>query len=240
MRHLILAVLSLGLGLGGLGCAGDTSSPVPGSAGTQATKAPPFAEGQGQAAGDTEAYAAGPYGLATGSVIANFKFLGFPNEQADKGQNGLQTIQLADFYNPTGDGKYPEGSPFGAGTPKPKALVIDVASVWCGPCNEEAKNVLPGLHLKYKPRGGEFLLQLADGPTPGTAAIPSNLFNWTSKYKVDYPGTLDPSYKLNPLFTQDAFPQNFMIDTKTMKIVRVVAGVPDPTYWTKFETLLNP
>lgn len=259
MRHLILAVLNLGLGLGGLGCGSDTASgPSSGSSNPTPTPTPTFAEGQGQAPSETEAYAPGPYGLSKGSVIANYMFEGCRN-QADCAAKSLQVIQLADFYNPTGTDKYADGSAYGAGTPKPRALLIDTASVWCPPCNDEAHYVLPGLYAKYKPRGGEFLLQLADGPTPGKPALPNNLYAWTKKYKVEHPGTIDPSSKLNPLFADDAFPQNFIIDTKTMRVVDIFVGNPDPdptkygpdaasqaafgkvkAFWAKYESFLNP
>ena len=146
---------------------------------------------------------------------------------------------MADFYNPTGDGIYEEGTEK-AGTPKPKALLIDVASVWCAPCNNEAKNILPGLYTKYKPQGGEFLLQLADGPTGGVPATSKSLFNWTQKYDVDYPGTIDPAAKLMALSEADAFPTNFIINTRTMMIVDVIAGSPEPgsSFFKTFEKVL--
>lgn len=199
-------------------------------------------------------YAPGPYGISKGSTIDNYKFLGFPNSMLNR--EDMKPIQLADFYNPhahdpnyapadaaTDDRLFPPGSPHNVGdvqSPKPKVLLIDVSSSWCPPCQEEAKNVLPGRYLKYKPRGGEFLLQLADGPEPGTAAEPYDLKVWTKKYKIDYPSTIDPSYKLSALFDADAFPANLLIDTTTMKIVDVVAGEPDAKFWSKYEALLDP
>lgn len=229
------------------------------SAGDGSKHAPDFQPGQGQAANGTAAYAPGPYGISKGSIIANYEFIGFANAKAFNG--GMQAIQLADFYNPhANDPSYvpAEGQPddrfFAPGSQyntkdangnevlakKPKALLIDVASVWCGPCNEEAGSVLPAKYAAYKPRGGEFLLQLADGPTPGTPAQPKNLTSWTTKYKVDYPATIDPSYKLGALFEADAFPANFIIDTTTMTIVEVIAGVPNSVFWAKYEKLLDP
>ena len=77
----------------------------------------------------------------------------------------------------------------------------------------EAKTELPPRYAKYKPCGGEFLLQLADGPTVGTPATETNLRNWTKKYAVDFPATIDPSYKLGALFQADAYPANIIIDT---------------------------
>ena len=40
-------------------------------------------------------------------------------------------------------GSAPEGSLYGEGKPRPRALLINVAAVWCGPCNEEALMFTP-------------------------------------------------------------------------------------------------
>src|SRR5580704_5293256 len=91
-------------------------------------------------------------GNTPGSIIENFKFLGYPN--ADKSQ-GLQTIALADYYDPCNK--------------RLKVLHLSVAGVWCVPCNEEssalvaAKTMLDTEHV--------VLLQaLDDGPTMGVPA----------------------------------------------------------------------
>ena len=89
------------------------------------------------------------------------------------------------------------------------------------------------------PATTEFLLSLGDSATQGTPATPKDLFNWTKKYKVDFPSTIDPDYKLGEFFTSNAWPSNVIIDTRTMKIVKVVAGVPDAAYWARFERVIN-
>ncbi len=220
-----------------MGCNGSSGSG--GGDSGDGTLAPAFPDGTGQQAHGAKAYPAGPYGVGKGSIIANYKFVGYANAQ--KINNALQAIELADLYNPTGDGVFEEGSVMEVGAPKPKALLIDVASVWCGPCNYEADQVLPGLYAKYKPLGGEFLLNLADGVTPGTSATTKSLYNWTTKYKVDYPATIDPTYKLSALFDQDAYPANMIINLKTMEIVEVIAGAPEAgsSFWKKYEQVLN-
>lgn len=244
MRHTIFALLgalamfgcsTTGTG-GGDGDDGDDGGDQNGNGGEE-TVAPEFPAGSGQAPQAQKAYPSGPFGIGIGSVIYNYKFIGFPNAMKDS--TTLKEIQMADFYNPTGDGIYEEGTE-NAGAPKPKALLIDVASVWCGPCNNEAKNILPGLYTKYKPQGGEFLLQLADGPTGGVAATSKSLFNWTQKYDVDYPAAFDPTYKLGALFKSEAYPTNMIVDTRTMKIVTVLAGAPEPgdAFWLKYEKVL--
>lgn len=249
----MIGVLAVGLGtsLALLGCSeasgeggggvpsGNTSGGTSGGNVDPITDQPePFPQESGQAANAKVEYPKGPFGVNKGSTIQNYKFMGFPNSLENN--KDLVTVQLADFYNPTGKEVFAKGAPFPEGSPKPKALLIDVSSVWCGPCQYEAANVLPGLYAKYKPKGGEFLLQLADGPTPGSPANSKHLFNWTKKYKVDYPATIDPSYKLSALFQADAFPANMIIDTKTMKIVDVIAGVAEEggSFWQTYEKLL--
>ncbi len=201
---------------------------------------PVFPEGTGQLPRGTAAieYAAGPYGISKGSTIQNFEFVGFPNSLVDV--TTMKPIQLADFYNPTGDAVFPAGSPYGEGTPKPKALLIVVSAVWCSPCNYEAEAVLPGLYQKYQPNGGEFFLVLADGPTPGIPAESKNLYLWDKKYKIDYPTALDPSSKLAALFEADAFPANMIVRTNDMQIMDVTAGAPPEgsTFWKIYEKIL--
>lgn len=224
LGHLVVGLFAI---VGAAGCSNEVEEPTP---------APSFPEGTGQPANNAVTYPAGPYGINPGSIIANYEFVGFVNAQSDN--SVTQLIQMADFYNPTGNDVYPEGSPYGAGKPKPKALLIDVASSWCFPCQEEASKVLPGKYEEYNPQGGQFLLQLADGPTPGKSATQKNLLSWTSKYDVNYPAAFDPQYKLSALFDADAFPANMIINTRTMEIVTVVAGAPNAAFWTKYEKIL--
>lgn len=243
-----LTLGALGLGCGGVETTGgDSSNPTPTS--TTPTPAPAFPDGSGQAAKAKIAYPAGPYGINVGSIAPDFEWLGFQNPAINK--DTMETIRLSDFYNPHADDmtyvpvdpahddRLFQSEHYGVGTPKPRGLSIDVGSVWCGPCNDEAKNVLPGLHAKYKPLGGEFLLQLDESATQGKSATQKDLYNWTKKYTVDFPSTFDPAAKLHELFADAAWPANIMIDTRTMKIVMAVAGEPSPTYWTKFEKVIH-
>jgi hypothetical protein len=236
-RILIGLGLGAALSMGALGCNEDgtngSDSPPPDS--------PPVVM--------TLTYPVGPYNVQPGDVIANFAFTGLPNPAL--GSATLVAIQLSDFYNPhAGDESYTPAdpsvddrlfapdSPYGAGTKKPRALAINIGAIWCGPCNYEAKTELPLHYAKYKPLGGEFLFQLADGAIQGTAATQKDLINWTKKYKVDYPSTIDPDKQLAALFDANSYPANMIINLRTMRIVAVVAGVPDEAFWTTFEATI--
>lgn len=197
----------------------------------------------------TPAYPPGPYGTTRGRTVARYQLSGFQNAQID--HRATQPIQLADFYNPHADDPtyapatkaqddrlFPAGSTYGGGSPKPRALSISISSLWCGACRNEAKMVLPAKHLKYKPLGGEFLVQLDDGAFQGRSAVQQDLLTWTTKFHVNYPATIDPDRQLDALFVANVYPANIIINTRNMKIVEVVPGVPEDAYWTVFEATL--
>jgi hypothetical protein len=232
----LVAFTSVGaLTFGLLGCSSTDTAP------------PPVSTLSGQASAAV-VYPPGPFGTGVGSQVENFDFIGYANEQADHAT--MQLIQFADFYNPHAfdqdynpaspaedDRLFPPGSQYGEGLQKPTVLSLDVASVWCGPCNEEAQCVLPALHKRYAPCGGEFMLQLADGPEQGVAAVPKNLLAWAEEYKVNFPAAVDPEYKTEVIWAAEAFPENILINTTTMTIVDRIAGVP-PTQICQDETAL--
>lgn len=219
----IAAYASVGvMALGLFGCSSSTAPP-------------PFAGG-GEVS-NAVAYPPGPYGTGVGSQIENFDWVGYVDGKNDHAS--MQLIQLADFYNPhafdqdydpaspdVDDRLFPPGSQYGAGLPKPTVLALDIASVWCGPCNEEAADVLPVLSKRYAACGGTFLLQLADGPDQGVPATPQNLVEWDEEYKITYPTAVDPEYKTEIIWAAEAFPENISVDLTTMTIIDRIAGVP--------------
>lgn len=196
------------------------------------------------------AYPAGPYGTTKGSTVASYQLMGYQNAQVD--HLATKPIRLADFYNPHADDPgyapatpadddrlFPAGSIYGSGAPKPTTLSITISSLWCGACKKEAKMVLPAKYLAYKPLGGEFLVQLDDGPAPGRSAASQDLTVWTTQFHVNYPATIDPGRQLDALFVASVYPANIIINTRTMKIVEVVPGIPEDGYWTTFEATLT-
>jgi hypothetical protein len=232
LSKLILPVAFVAL----LACGNEVVDPTPRPV-TQTPEdqeAPEF-EGGGQKANIGEPIYPGPYGVGIGSVIPNYKFFGFPRANVDSVT--FREIQLADFWNPTGDGVYPPGSPYGEGTPKPKALVLDRSAVWCPPCKEEAAVHIPQKRLKYAP-AGEFFVTLDDGTVPGVLATEGELRTWVTNYNIDYPAVIDPNSTLAAIVGRDAYPGNVIVRTRDMKIVHWVAGIPQSPFWAKFEAVL--
>lgn len=240
-REAIVACVALGVGTVGMtGCSSPVEPPPPA-----------FNPGTPEVKNLSVAYPAGPYGVGEGSTIEDLQFIGYVNAVANT--KTMQVIGLGDFYNPHGtdatykpasaaedDRLFPPSSQYGEGKKKPTVLAFDMASVWCAPCNLESRCVTPVHQHRYEPCGGGFMLQLQDGATPGVAATPKNLFSWAaSLYKENFPVAIDPSGRIiNAYAEQQAFPQNYIIDTKTMKIMAKVAGIPDAAFWATYESLL--
>lgn len=186
--------------------------------------------------GGEVAYPPGPYGVATGQVITDYRFEGFPSPASPR---DLVPMSLGEFYNPTGDGVFLDGSALTVGAPKPRALGIVVGAVWCAPCQQEARSVLPEKNEILAPLGGQIFFVLADGTQPGVPATEQDLERWTQTFDTDFPAVLDTEYALGAVIKTDAYPANILIDTRTMAIVEVVSGVPPESYWTRFETLVR-
>jgi hypothetical protein len=140
-------------------------------------------------------------------VIENFKFLGYPNANV---AGGLQTIALADYYDPCNK--------------RLKVLHLSVAAVWCTPCNEEtvalvaAKSMLDSEQV--------VLVQaLSDGPTMNVGATQSDLNKWIQTNKSNFTEMLDPNLtNLGTFFDAAAVPWNADIDPRTMEILDAATG----------------
>lgn len=202
---------------------GDVLEPLPNSGGDDV-------EGE---------YPEGAKGTQVGTVVANFEFRGYVNARDGLGEGFRSTITLGDFYNPDGDGVYGPDELREEGTTKPTALFINVSAVWCAPCKEEAQTTLPEAYTKLNPEGMELLMVLADSEAVGSPADFSDLDNWCTAFDVFYPAVVDPAQHLGALFDQSQYPANLIIDTRTMTIVEVVAGIPGTAFFDKMAQVLG-
>lgn len=220
MRALSFAALAV-FGAAALGTHAGCSSSTPhaGPACNPCEDAAPTSAGQVLSGHETN-----PYGVAypnppqgygrsaraghnPGSVIQNFKFLGYPN--ADVSQ-GLQTIALADYYDPCNT---------------TYAMIhLTVAAVWCPPCNEEtddivaAKSTITGKRIVV-------IQALSDGATEGVPATASDLNGWIKTHHSNFTEMLDPGLmQLGGFFDAAAIPWNCDIDPRTMEMVKAGVG----------------
>ena len=231
-----------------LGCSSSPLTPVPeqdnghdngpgprgtttGSAGASAGT--PSAAAGAAAVAATPAwtpYPAGPYGTNRGATIQNLSFLGWKHpDQAGYDPSKFETIQLADYYDPDGHTGI-------------KLLAVNASAVWCSVCRREYQEMkLNNTYASLHPLGLEILGTLFEDNN-SYPAQPQDLRNWSavSSHSVKFPMGLDPGFKLGAYFDSDATPLNMLIDVRTMTIVQITMGIPDPTsaYWDQVRALL--
>jgi hypothetical protein len=158
-------------------------------------------------------YPSGPYGrsprsgVTPGSLIQNFKFLGYLNGNR---ANGLTTISLADYYDPC--------------SKRYSLLRLSAAAVWCGPCNVETDAIVADVATLQMQRV-VVIQALDDGPTQNVGATQADLDFWVGKHKSNFTEMLDPGLaNLGSFFVASAIPWNCDIDPRTMEMLQSATG----------------
>jgi hypothetical protein len=151
-----------------------------------------------------------------GDVIANFKFLGYPNADTS---NGLQTIALSDYYDPTAS--------------KHKVLHILAAAAWCTPCVQETTTLLTDLASSatdFEAEGVVYLQALVEGTTDNLGATQADLNAWISEEHPTFSEVLDPEgMTLGVFFNAASVPFNADIDVRSMEVLQTGTGYEDPS-----------
>jgi len=146
-------------------------------------------------------------GDRAGNKMTNYKFLGYPDGDMSK---GLQPISMASLFDPQGA--------------KIKLIHIQASGTWCVYCQEETKVVTP-MRQKLEDRKVAWIISLAEGPTPGTAATTKDLDKWVAQFKAPYTHLLDSGNKnFGPFYDAAALPWNANIDARTMEILSSSVG----------------
>ncbi|MDP9000482.1 MAG: redoxin domain-containing protein [Myxococcota bacterium] len=146
-------------------------------------------------------------GTTPGSVMANFKFLGYVNAMVSPRPT---KISLADYYDPCGK-RY-------------KLIHVTVASVWCGPCQQETIATVAA-QTELLAQGVVVLQALDDGPVQQTGATQGDLDRWISKYHTNFTELLDPGLQnFAGFFKAAEVPWNADLDPRTMEIVDASPG----------------
>lgn len=148
-------------------------------------------------------------GSTPGSVMQNFKFFGYPGGDVSK---GLQTVALADFYDPCNK--------------RAKLLHITVAAVWCQPCNQETDAIVAAKKSGDLASKGVVVLQaLDDGPVQNQPATNTDLVHWIGSHQSNFTTVLDPGLaNFAGFFDAAAVPWNADLDVRTMEIIDASVG----------------
>ena len=210
------AVLSLWLGSG---CSSSSSTPSTTSAPQDkgidpGTSTPSPVAGQG-----TEV---NPYGIPyptknlgyqaragnrPGSIMRNYKFLGDRDGDPSK---GTTVISLADYFDP--DMK------------QHKVIHFSAGALWCPPCNEEAKALVPEVDA-LKKKKVTIIQAIIEGDARGTGATGDDLDVWQKRHSINYTIFLDPEQgNLGQFFEAAAIPWNGYLDARSMEVLESGVG----------------
>ena len=170
--------------------------------------------------GGTLPYPAGPYETTIGATVENITLNGYPLGAKNDVHNKWKQVQLAQYWNPDGTNKAPDGTPY-------KTMFIDLSALWCSACRAEAPR-LNGLCVTRAAAGlGCYtaITQNQDGSDPVQADVDS----WLHDYNLQFATVVDDG-SWNSYFRQEFLPLNMFIDLKTMKIVDREYGEPANGY----------
>jgi thiol-disulfide isomerase/thioredoxin len=162
-------------------------------------------------------------GSRPGSIMRNYKFLGYVDGDPTK---GTKVISLADLFDPE--------------TRSYKLISFSAGALWCPPCNDEAKALVP-LISSLKEKKVVVIQALIEGDAQGTGSTLADLDAWQKRHNVNYTLFLDPDQKnLGQFFDKAAIPWNAMIDARSMEILSSGTGFnpaelpKDIDNWTKW------
>jgi hypothetical protein len=142
-----------------------------------------------------------------GSVMSNFKFLGY-RDGAVSAQ--LTRIPLANYYDPC--------------SKLYKLIHLTVSSVWCVPCQQET-DAMVAAKAQLSSQGVVVLQALDDGPVQGVGATTGDLNRWIASHHSNFTELLDPGLtQLSGFFDAAAVPWNSDLDPRTMEIVDASTG----------------
>ena len=115
--------------------------------------------------------------------------------------------------------------------------LIDISSVWCGSCQDEAAH-LPSLYQSWLNAGGIVFSILVQSDNPAVVASEQDLATWISTYSTPYPMVLDGTQDSVRYFTGSGYPFNLIIDLSSMKVLYPGQG-NDPVYFQTFCEVLG-
>jgi hypothetical protein len=140
-----------------------------------------------------------------GSTMPNLAFRGYRDGARS---SGLETISLADYFDPE--------------TRKFKLVHISVSAVWCTECDAES-TAIANLSAGLKSKGVVFLEVLAEGPALSSGATMTDLDQWMERHKTPVAQALDPNLKkLGIFFDGSAFPFSINLDARSMEVLTAV------------------
>lgn len=145
-----------------------------------------------------------------GDRIPNFSFRGYPGGDQSK---GLQTISLADYYDPA--------------QKRHKVLHIQVAATWCALCSTVISATVENKQ-RLNERGIAFLEVIVGGASAGFGPSLAEVDGWLAQHRSNIDTGIDVRARRMRAIGIDpvVMPHDILLDTRTMEILDSSPGVP--------------
>jgi hypothetical protein len=158
-------------------------------------------------------YPEGPYGLKVTNIFPNLTLPGYKDAQGD----WIDTMSMLDYYDPDGSRGI-------------TGIYFVVGAQWCPPCNTEADHLPLWWTTSYKDRGARFVTAIIEDSTH-KPATQLTVDSWIKKHHINFDIWLDSTSSALPKTGSVGLPFNYLIDPRTMKIVKIIQGI-DPAITT--------
>lgn len=157
-------------------------------------------------------------GTQRGDRIPNFSFQGYRDSNR---ASGLQTISLADYYDPE--------------QKRGKVLHMMEAATWCTICDGQTREMSAAKDALVA-KGVLVLQAMMNGARPGTGPTLLELDQWVDRYPTWFTVVVDErSKRVGSVADVGAVPWNALVDLRTMEII--FAGVGRPFVYDQFAQL---
>lgn len=144
-----------------------------------------------------------------GERLPNLSFQGYRDGNRAA---GLQTISIADYYDPA--------------QTRHKLLHLQVAATWCVICSSESDATVKVKEPLGK-EGAVFLQIVVNGNTSAKGPSLGEFDDWITRHGANYSIGMDVRARRLGGLGIDGVPWNLLIDTRTMEILHSSAGAPD-------------
>ena len=148
-----------------------------------------------------------------GDVSKNYGFTGYRAVGGTLDTSKLQSIHLADYYDPMGA----KGL---------KVLHIIAAARWSTPDGAEVQAAVTATS-SLAAQGAVFLVVMGQGASVGASATKTDLDAWVTNYGPHFSMALDPGFAaLSDMWDVSAVPFNVDVDLRSMEILAADVGAP--------------
>lgn len=148
--------------------------------------------------------------LRPGDRIPPFTFRGYRDGDRSK---GLQTIAIADYFDPT--------------QARHKVLHIQLAATWCGYCSAELSATVP-VAKDLNAKGIALLEIVVSGAKANEGPSTGEFDGWVSRHGTNFSTAVDVGVRRLGVIGVNgaAMPHDMLIDTRTMEILDSSLGAP--------------